>query len=628
MTSEPPAPVARRGLRLPHLLASPDVAEVAQSGLPSSLHAAVPLAIVAVWAVVVSRVRLSGITDLGLISVLPGSVIVLVFLLTASFCFSLTRRPLRSLVPLLHVIVLIVMLYGVTTFLEPEPRVSAVYKHVGVMTYIAQYGSVRTNIDAYFNWPGFFALGALITKAAGFHSALAFAAWGPLVFNLLFLAPLVAIFRWASDDPRVTWAGLWVFYSINWVAQDHIAPQAISFLLWLSMLVALLTWFTPRPAAFGAVLRLRDALRPFSLRQLRLLRDRSFAPGVLRETRPNRVLVLLLVLAMFAAIVTGHQLSPVPVFLTATGLVLIARLETRTLPVIMVVLLAAWISFMTTSYLAGNFNTVLGSLGHVSQNVGQGVGQRLAGTSDHKLIVDLRLVSTVLIWILALFGLVRRLSAGHADFAMAVVAGAPFLLPALQPYGGEIFLRVFLFASPAVAFAIASFAFPTGTAGRTWHTLLPAAIVGCVLLGLFQYTRYGNERLDNFTPGDTAIVHRFYSVAPRGATVYAGNDNLPWRYRDYASYDYHLITDLQAWRAAQPDAHQLAGELLGAIRAKGGGYVLVTRSTEIAASLLDGKPGTLERLVKVLAASPGVREISSISGDELFQIQRANSQRG
>jgi hypothetical protein len=52
---------------------------------------------------------------------------------------------------------------------------------------------------------------------------------------------------------------------------------------------------------------------------------------------------------------------------------------------------------------------------------------------------------------------------------MAVLGVTPFLLPVLQPYGGEMLLRVFLFALPAAAFFVARLAFrrrPRDAAGR------------------------------------------------------------------------------------------------------------------------------------------------------------------
>lgn len=559
---------------------------------------------------------------MGLVSVFPPGVFVVLALLTVSFCLSVTRRPLNPVVPLIHVVVLVVVLYGVTSFVEAEPRVAQVYKHLGVMDYILHHGSVDPTIDAYFNWPGFFALGAVIGKAAGFRSLLDIGAWGPITFNLLFLAPLMAIFRWASDDRRVMWLGLWVFYSTNWVAQDHVAPQALGYLLWLAILAALLTWFAPRPRKFIASRPARGAPRRGQL--LRRLRERVSAQiqtKVTGGTAAQRAGVLLMVAVMYAAIVVGHQLTPLPALITVLGLVVFARLETRRLPLIMGVFLVAWIVYMTTNFLEGNYRSLLGHIGDISQNVDQGVAGRFVGSPDHEFIVQIRVWASAVIWLLALGGFIRRVRRGWIDVAAVVVAGAPFLLPILQPYGGEIFLRVFLFALPAVALFIAFVAFPSDGSGRTWMTPVATVLIGCVLLGFFQYTRYGNERLDNFTRGDLALVQKFYRAAPHGSVVFAGVQNLPWRYQNYDDYDYHSLTELKAWTPPKTVPNLLTRQLEEALRSRGGGYVIITRSTEIAAELFEGKPGLLEAVASRLRHSKGVRVIYTNRDGELFYVR-------
>jgi hypothetical protein len=616
---------ARRVFGVSNSVAVARPAELARPLFPTWLHLAVPIAIVAAWAAAIAHVPLREMTDAGLISVLPRTVILLLFLLTLSFCLSLARRPINGLVPLLHVVVLIVMLYGITAFLEQEPRFAVGWSLVGIIHYIGQHGTVNPRIDAFFDWPAFFALGALITKAAGFHNALAFSAWGPLTFNLLFLAPLVVIFRWASDDKRVTWLGLWVFYSTNWVAQDYIAPQAMGFTLWLSILAALLTWFTPRPRALVGGLALRRLSRLLHVQywrsRLTIRRQDVEVPGFAYQ----RVGVLLLILVIYGAIVTGHQLTPVSALLTVICLTLFARLETQRLPLIMAVLLVAWISYMTTAFLTGNLNLLIGPIGHVSQNLNQSVSARVSGSHEHQVIVNIREYATVGIWGLAVAGFGRRLRAGRIDIAIAVIAGAPFLEPLVQPYGGEILLRVFLFSLPAVSFFIATLAFPSERTAQTWLTTAGVTVIGCLLLAVFQYTRYGNERLDYFTKGDFTTVQQFYRLAPNGSTVYAGDGNIPWQYEDYAGYNYDVIGDLPAWKARQPDPATLAAQLQAAL-AKSGGYVIVTRSTEIEAELLEGKPHVLDTLVALLRASPAFRELYRTEDGVLFYAPPARTQ--
>lgn len=562
--------------------------------VPGALHALVPVVILGLWALAIRSVDLDGMTDIGLVSVLPPTAILLLFVLTASFAVSLAG-PLRTWAIVAHVAVLIVMLYGITAFIEPVPRFETVWKHVGIIDYIARHGSVDPSIDAYFNWPGFFVLGAIITKTAGFASPLAFAAWGPLAFNLLFLPPLLVLFRAATDDPRLVWLSVWVFYAANWVGQDYIAPQAVAFLLWLSMAAVLVTWFLPR--------------------------TRIAASGARAASPVQRAGLLLVVIAMFAAITTGHQLTPFAVILCVTGLVLFAGLGTRGLPWLMAVMLAAWIGYMTIAYLAGNIESLTKPLGSLGSNIDQNVSNRLEGSAEHAAIGHIRIYATAAIWVLAIAGLARRRLAGRSDTALMVIGAAPFLLLVLQPYGGEMLLRVFLFSLPAVAFFTAGLVFPSPlTVARRW-SFAGAAVVGCLLLGVFQFTRYGNERLESFTKGDVAAVHALYRLAPPGAALYAGSYNLPWRYRDYAGYDYHVIADGDAWRRDSNDSAAVIREIQQTSGPKGA-YVIMTRSTKIGAELFTSRPGAVERLVSRLRSSRAARELYHAPGSEIFFVRR------
>ena len=119
------------------------------------------------WAGAIGNVNPREINDIGLASVLPGRVLFALVLLTVSFCLLLHRRPLNVPVAVLHLGILIFMLYGMTSFIEEVPRFAVSWRHAGVADYLVQHGRVDPKIDAYFNWPGFFALAALFTKLTG-----------------------------------------------------------------------------------------------------------------------------------------------------------------------------------------------------------------------------------------------------------------------------------------------------------------------------------------------------------------------------------------------------------------------------------------------------------------------------
>jgi len=562
------------------------------------VHVLAPIAIGVIWAMGISRVYLWDMTDVGLISVLPPSALLAIAFLTVSFAFALRRDQPDPVVLLAHVLVLMLMLYAVTALLEPVPRFSSVYRHVGIIEYITAHGSVDPGIDAYFNWPAFFGLGGLLTKIAGWDSAIAMAAWAPMVFNLLYLPPLLVIFGWATDDLRVKWLAVWVFYSANWVGQDYLSPQAVGFLLWLAMLAILLRWFAPRVAGLAPARSFRELLRHLGPPTLRAATPDGLTYGITQSVAVMGVAVL-----MYGATVSGHQLTPFAALTTVTGLALFAGLRTRWLPLTMGLTLAAWIGFMTTTYLAGHFADVSGDVGSVSGALGSGVRGRLAGSEDHQLVAQLRVIMSIGVWGLALAGFLRRLSVRRVDVAMGVIALAPFSLPVLQAYGGEVFIRLFLYALPATAFFIASLAFPTRERGRGALTTVGIVAVGCLILLAFQYARHGNERMDAFRPSDAAAVRALYRIAPKGATIIAGNGNLPWRYRGYADYRYFGMNDFPQSRVPRPDPKLLFQDVLDRLPPTGG-YVILTRSTYIHGELFQGQPNLLPGFLRVIRASP------------------------
>src|SRR5204863_1433745 len=102
---------------------------------------------------------------------------------------------------------------------------------------------------AYHNWPGFFALTALLTESAGLERGIDLAPWASMFFNLLYLGPLVVILRSVTRDERVVWLSVWLFYLGNWIGQDYFAPQALNYFFHLTVIAVLLTWFRPRGAA-------------------------------------------------------------------------------------------------------------------------------------------------------------------------------------------------------------------------------------------------------------------------------------------------------------------------------------------------------------------------------------------
>jgi hypothetical protein len=467
------------------------------------------------WAASVPQVHTRAMGATGLVSVLPVWTFLSLALLNVSFIVCLARGVLTTRVLALHVAMLLVMLHATTAIAEPEPAFQAAYRHVGIADYIGTTGGLDTTIDSYFNWPGFFAVVAFVTHAAGLKDALELVPWAPLFYNLLYLGPLLLIFRALDQRRRVVWLALWLFYIVNWTAQDYFSPQATAYFLYLSVIAVLLRWFTP-PV---------EPLTPI-----------------------RRVGLLAIVIGACVAIVPMHQLTPFALLASVLALVLFAGCTVRLLPVLIAVLIAGWQAYMAVGFLSGHLTDLVGSVGNLTGTVAANVGDRVGGAAGHRLVVEARLLLTGSVWVLAAAGwwLMRR--AGSPATAVAALAIAPLPLLGLQTYGGEILIRIFLFALPFTAL-LAACGLEVVLGLPRAGAIPAAAAVSLSLLAGFLFARYGNERMDSFSSGDVAGVQALYRMAPAGSVLIAASQPVPWQAQDYHAYRY------QALRNVLPPVH-------------------------------------------------------------------------
>jgi hypothetical protein len=489
----------------------------------------------ALWWVSLQSVDVSKMNDLGLVSVLQTNTFLALGILTLSFFLALRLKTVSSFVLFVHLIALIFMLYGITTLVEEIPRFESVYKHVGIVEYILRTHHLDTKLNAYFSWPSFFILGAFLTNSAGYASALSLAPWASFFFNLLYLAALLLILKGITNDRRVIWSGLWFYFLANWVGQDYFSPQSFNYFLYLVVVGILIYWFrVGAPGSFwnyqGKIKWIRKAIAKINTRIFRSDRQVGNAPA------KQQIGLLVIVFLIMVLIVSGHQLTPFALLSSLSVLVIFKRIRPRSLPVILGILIAAWMVFMTTDFLKGHSDMVIGSFGEVHQAVSANVTNRVQGSQDHLLVVYLRVVMSAGLWGLAALGAIRRFAKGFLDLTPAILALAPFSLFFAALYGGEMLLRVYFFSLPAAAFFAAAFFFPDLHSGLSWFWTFLLALVSLGLLAGFMFTRYGNERMDYFSRDELAAVNYLYSVAKPDSQFVVGSVNMPWRYRDLEKF--------------------------------------------------------------------------------------------
>jgi hypothetical protein len=280
----------------------------------------------------------------------------------------------------------------------------------------------------------------------------------------------------------------------------------------------------------------------------------------------------------------------------------------------MTVLITVWISYAAAAFLAGHLNMVVGNFGHINGTVSTTVTQRAAGSPGHVLVVRLRMISTLALWGAALVGGILRLRKGYWDLGCALLAAAPFPFVLLQSYGGEMLLRVYLFALPFMAFFVAALFYTTPGRTRSWRTPVVIGLMSIVLGSGFFVTRYGNERMDNFTPAEVAAVHHLYTIAKPGSLLVAVAPSLPWMYQDWEKYSYASVTGEEPGSIAAIVQKMDQRKYIDS-------YLILTRSEIAQLELNDGwSDDQVKRLEKELAQSQKLKLVFSNRDAQIFVL--------
>ncbi|NAS26163.1 hypothetical protein GT755_31380 [Herbidospora sp. NEAU-GS84] len=452
-------------------------------------------------------VDLYAMTGLGLVSVMPPVALLAVALLILSFFDTLTQQRNRPVLLLFQILAVLFALHGAAVLVEPLPRFPVAWTIGGFVDYIARTGETLTALDARFNWPGFSVFSAFMIRAAGVEDAAALLNWWPLISNVAYLIPLVVIVRRLQADRRAKWLALMVFVVSQWVGQDYFSPQGMTYLLYLLFVAILVTWF----------LRV-DPASSFWRRRWTLIPGER-APR--KSTVADRVIILVLIVMIFVATATSHQITPFMMCGVLLGFVVFRRTRLSFMMVVLFgAIVAAYVNYMAVAYWSGHLDAMVGSVGQVGGNLTSQTTGRISSTNPERLVVlYTRLAITGVILGLAGLGLLRRLKKGIGDRVVFVMMVVPVLSLAMLSYGGELGLRVYLFTLPATSILVAYLFYPglpsKVPAKRRFPvlaTLRPVVACGLVLglAGAFLLARFGNEKYEWTSPQERAAIDYIY----------------------------------------------------------------------------------------------------------------------
>ncbi|MER7172062.1 polysaccharide biosynthesis C-terminal domain-containing protein [Streptomyces mesophilus] len=555
---------------------------------------------------------LDAMNGLGLISVLPPATLLGAALLVVTFASLLWHERPHRLLLTLALLGTLVSLHALPAVIEAEPRFATAWQHLGFMEYIDRTGSAVPDLDARWSWPGFFAAATFIAEACGVSDMREVIRWWPMCVQLAYLAPMFLLIRSMRASWRAKWAGVWIFVLSGWVGQDYFSPQGFTYLLYIAFVAILLVWFRA-PRVLWAKRRPGEA-------------------EVLETTRGQRATLVLVLIALFAATVPAHQLTPFVMLGVIAALVVFGRSELRGLPILFGILVVVWIGFLAEPYWSGHFEELFGGVGGVGGNVTSSVGGRIeGGSSIHQLVLYSRVGLAGLVMALAVWGWWRRRGYQYAERSLVILTFVPFLGFGMQSYGGEMALRVFMFALPGAALLAGLALFPrTGITAqerdrdRVSLAPLAALMAGLLLVGGFLIARWGNEPFERVRPGEVAAMEYVYDHSdPTVRLLWLTDDEVnnvtpaaPWGKQDMEKVEYKPTL--------APLDPVLVGSLIKSLRDAGpNSYLMVNRGQTTTLNLDGGYPRNWDkRLMNNLDDRPELKRAYSNADATLYTLRQ------
>ncbi|WP_051752136.1 hypothetical protein [Streptosporangium amethystogenes] len=540
-------------------------------------------------------VDVTKIDALGLISAMPMTAFAAILLMLVAFFVTIAQNTDRKFLLLFQIAAITFALHGASALISDEARFPTAYVHAGFVEYINRTGESSAILDARLAWPGFFALVAFVTKAAGVTDLSMIMRWTPLLSNLLYLLPFVLILRQVVATTRARWFAALLFVIVQWIGQDYFSSQGFTYAIYLAFVAIVLRWF-------GKV-EPRDKPMPAKGRVRRLLaRLDGLTPGELPHSTGvyDRVIMLIVLIGLFGTATASHQITPFMMLGALSGLILLRRTSLSwALPFFLGLIVLSWISYQTVTFWSGHIDQLFGGLGRILQNLQSNTGDRIDGSDPrHALVLMARLGICGVILALAAIGLLRRVRRGVGDRAALLLLCIPVLALGLQSYGGEIGLRIYLFALPG-ACILAAYAFfpnlPAGTEDAPEETvpirrrnirfnpeltrrisLLLAAGCAMALAMVFLVARYGNEQFERVSASEVAAMHYIYDHdEPSARVLYLSpvigpevTPIIPWGERDFDKISYeqalvnpdpaHISPVIDKLRASPPNTYLVA----------------------------------------------------------------------
>jgi hypothetical protein len=567
------------------------------------------------------RIDPDALGDLGIVTVMAWQSWVGLGLLVIGFSVSLTGTVHRTILPWLFLLALMAALHLAPAYAYGTLRYSWAWKHIGIVDYIVRNGSLDRSaayLPAYHNWPGFFIACAWIAErfSAGPLDIAKVAAYSPPVFAALYLLVLHALFLKITRDRRLVFLAQFVFLGGNWIGQDYFSPQAATYLLYLiAMLLCLGPLQKPAPVPGDRGGWLMVTLPAFFARGLPSVPVRAGTVTTLTAT-----IVLLVIIGIIAA---SHQLTPLILASSLTGLALIRRVDPG-FAVFAFVFIVAWNLYFAAPFVSRSIADELATFGDAFINATEKLADLREISRDQVVVSIVSRTLTASIMALGVIGFWRRLRTGHVDGPLLVMLGAPLPVFVMTSYGGEAIFRVYLFMLPPLAFLTAATVYPSRSRGGSLLCPLVVMVAGCLLVAGFLISNNGKDMQYRFRPTEVDAAAWLYSHAPEGTLLIEGARNYPSQFINYENITYVAIANesSQSHREILDNPAAVFDRWLSDPKWKAG-FVILTRSQRAYVETQGVMPqGSLDHLAKSLSASPRFKIVYRNADAIIFALNK------
>jgi hydrogenase-4 membrane subunit HyfE len=207
---------------------------------------------------------------------------------------------------------------------------------------------------------------------------------------------------------------------------------------------------------------------------------------------------LLILAVVFVFFIFKHFQKPASVFLIAA-------------------ILASWTVYGAAKYLQWNILSFITQALDFELVLNVNIEARVAGSPAHVLITQARLIFSAIIAIFAFCGLIltwKRGKIGNVEKRILLILVGIFLLLPFFTYGGELFMRLFLFSLIPLSYFISK--------GLNQKILLClfAIFLIAVAPSLHIIAHYGNEISDYVPQSENKGVEFFYKATSEGYVIF------------------------------------------------------------------------------------------------------------